>query len=119
MWRVVISLAAAIVLVANGVMQGYLTNRWHRSADLEMSISRLSNVPETIGDWRSTSETLEEAVLSRACIDGYVYRNYENQINGKKVTVLLMCGRSGPLSVHTPDICYRGAGFHLDGSIAP
>ena len=25
--------------------------------------------------------------------------------------MLLVCGRGGPISVHTPDICYEGAGY--------
>jgi hypothetical protein len=31
------------------------------------------------------------------------------------ITVILMCGRPDRMSVHTPDICYRGAGFDMVG----
>src|SRR5262249_47338187 len=44
-------------------------------------------------------------------IAGYVYRRYRHARTGDEFTVLLLCGRSGPMSVHTPDVCYRGAGF--------
>jgi hypothetical protein len=27
------------------------------------------------------------------------------------VSFLIVCGRGGPISVHTPDICYGGAGY--------
>jgi hypothetical protein len=27
----------------------------------------------------------------------------------------LMCGRAGHMAVHTPDICYRGAGYEMVG----
>src|SRR5262249_3307878 len=40
----------------------------------------------------------------------YVHRN------GAEVTVFMICGRPGPVSVHTPDICYGGLGFHVVGS---
>jgi hypothetical protein len=36
---------------------------------------------------------------------------YVNQKTGQAVSVLLMCGPFGPMSVHTPDVCYRAAGF--------
>jgi hypothetical protein len=118
MWRVGVGLVAAVILLANGLLEGFCTNRWHRPAELEAGLSKLADVPMTIGDWHAQSEELEEAVLGRAGIDGYIFRNYENQLTGQKVTVLLMCGRPGPLSVHTPDACYRGAGFHQIGPIA-
>ena len=31
------------------------------------------------------------------------------------VGVLLLCGRPGPVSVHTPDLCFPGAGFQEAG----
>jgi hypothetical protein len=31
------------------------------------------------------------------------------------VSVLLACGRAGPLSVHTPETCYAGSGFEAAG----
>src|SRR5437763_9743658 len=106
MWRVGIVLAAATILVANGLLEGYYTNRWHRPAELADGINRLANVPMTIGDWHAKSEELEDAVITRAGIDGYIFRHYEHQLTGQQVTVLLMCGRPGPLAVHTPDACY-------------
>ena len=30
----------------------------------------------------------------------------ENRRDGRALNVLLVCGRPGPISVHTPDICY-------------
>lgn len=118
MWRISIGLAAALVILTNGLVEGYWTNRWHRPVELATGIDRLQLVPDTIGDWRVThSEKIEEAVRIRAGMEGYIFRHYEDQLNTKKITVLLMCGRPGPLCVHTPDICYRGAGFRQDGGI--
>jgi hypothetical protein len=34
------------------------------------------------------------------------------------ITVILMCGRAGHMAVHTPDICYRGAGYEMAGEPA-
>ena len=118
MWRVGIGLAATVVLLANGVLAGVWTNRWHRPVELETGISKLLDVPMTIGDWHGRSEELEAVVLARAGIDGYFLRHYENQLNGKKITVLLMCGRAGPMALHEPNICYHGAGYFQNGSIA-
>jgi Protein of unknown function (DUF3485) len=118
MWRVGIGFAAALILLANGVFAGMWTNRWRRPVELETGITRLMNVPMRIGDWHARSEELEEVILARAGADGYFFRHYENQFSGKRISVLLMCGRPGPISLHEPDICYRGAGYHQNGSVA-
>jgi hypothetical protein len=120
MWRIGISLAAAAVILTNGLVEGVWTNRWHQSAAVESGIQQLARLPMTIGDWHgSTCEEIDEAQRIRAGIDGYIFRNYESpHLKDRKFTVLLMCGRPGPLGVHTPDICYRGAGFRQVGTIA-
>jgi len=33
---------------------------------------------------------------------------------GKSVTLLLACGRSGPVCTHTPDVCYAGSGYVVE-----
>jgi hypothetical protein len=118
MWRIGISLAAGTIILANGYLHGVRTDRWHRSHELEHAIANLDRVPTTIGDWHARSEQLDDAAIAIAGIEGYFLRHYDNRHNGKRITVLLVCGRSGPLSVHTPDVCYRGAGYGMSGAIA-
>jgi hypothetical protein len=51
--------------------------------------------------------------MAGARVAGYRVRRYENRRKGQSVTVLLVCGRAGPVSVHTPDLCYPDAGYEL------
>ena len=51
-----------------------------------------------------------------ADIAGYLMRRYHNPRTDTTLSVLIVCGRPGPVSVHTPDICYGGMGF---GLVAP
>jgi hypothetical protein len=44
-------------------------------------------------------------------IAGYLPRRYENRRDGSAVSLLLVCGRPGPISNHIPEICYAGAGW--------
>jgi hypothetical protein len=46
-------------------------------------------------------------------------RSYRNLRHNGTVTVILMCGRAGRMSVHTPEVCYRGAGYEMHGAPAP
>ena len=34
-------------------------------------------------------------------------------ITGNAVTVYLACGRGGPASIHTPDVCYAASGYKV------
>src|SRR4029079_19063280 len=48
---------------------------------------------------------------SHAGIRGGVFRRYTNSKTGESISMMIVCGRGGPITVHTPDICYASAGF--------
>ena len=56
---------------------------------------------------------LDAEDVSQARLAGYSWRRYQNTATGDAVSVLLLCGRPGPLSVHTPDACYGGGGYEM------
>src|SRR4029453_6168737 len=74
-------------------------------------LAGLPRVPNQLGDWIGQNEELNLDELARAGIRGGVYRRYKNARSGEVVSFLIVCGRGGPISVHTPDICYAGAGY--------
>lgn len=108
-------LAALVIIVASGAVQGFWTGRWSVSRDLERRVAELKNVPQKIGDWEGTENPLDPRVLREAGIAGSVSRHYRNRRTGDAVSLLLVCGRPGPISVHTPEICFRGTGFEPSG----
>jgi hypothetical protein len=101
----------AIVLAASGVAHGLRTERWQKSNATSQAAQRLQQIPMTLGPWEATSSELAEDVLKKAEIVGYISRDYINRETGSVVSVLLVCGRPGPIAVHTPDICFRGHGY--------
>jgi len=106
-----------VVAVASlGITHGIATNRWETSEDLRLASERLDRVPTVIGSWVGTPLPIESEDLARAGIRGSVYRRYQRGENGPTATVLLVCGRGGPISVHTPDVCYAGAGYRMTGA---
>ncbi len=107
----------AVLLVVDGYVHGLWTNRWQTtSKDLELASARLQLVPMIVGDWQGESmKPLSEREVEQAGFAGYVNRRFKNYQTGSVISILLACGRSGPLSVHTPDICYRGAGYEPTG----
>src|SRR5688572_21527023 len=96
-----------------GAVQGVWSDRWNFGSEPEASASRLEGIPKHVGEWDGTDGQLNAQELAIGEIVGYVHRRYTNRRTGEAVTVLLSCGRSGPLSVHTPDVCYGGQGYEF------
>jgi Protein of unknown function (DUF3485) len=110
MARIVLISIAVIAVLLDGYVYGLWTDRWGNAQAVEDAVARLELVPMTIGDWQARPLELPEKHAKQAGFAGYWLRRYEHR-DGAAVNVLLACGRPGPLSVHTPDICYAGAGF--------
>lgn len=112
-----IAIVAAMIL-GSGYAHAVWTDRWTVSPAVQNSVKRLSKVPHRLGTWEGSDREMDPRQLAQAGAVGHVARTFENSSDQSKVMVLLMCGRAGPMSVHSPDICYRGAGFVLDGQPA-
>jgi hypothetical protein len=44
---------------------------------------------------------------------GRVWLRYVQRGTGKAVNLLLVCDRPGPVSIHTPDVCYGAGGYRM------
>src|SRR5262249_14627962 len=107
--------AAVAVLVAAGVVAGIHTNRFGVHADLRIAAERLKAVPKTVGPWVVAHEfDMDPKIQQRAEAVEYVSRLYENRDTHARVTVLLLCGESGPIGSHSPEVCYGGLGYETN-----
>ena len=104
---------ALLILFGSGLIQGRLDGRWATSPDLAAAVSRLDRLPRELGTWTGTDGDPDLATLHRIGLAGGVLRRYHDSRTGNVVTALLVCGRPGPVSVHTPDVCYAGAGYAM------
>lgn len=104
------------ILVAASVVHGMWTQRWRPSQELQAAATRLAQVPLQVGHWQGRDELIEPAVVERSGLAACWTRRYTHERSGRGVTVVLMCGRAGPTSVHTPEWCYGGAGYERTGT---
>jgi Protein of unknown function (DUF3485) len=110
MLRTLPYMIALAIIISSGIVHGLWTGRFQASRELETRAARLERVPLTIGDWKGRALTLDRRTVESAGIAGYLMRRYEDR-QGHAVTVLLVCGRPGPIAVHTPEVCYPGTGY--------
>jgi hypothetical protein len=118
--------AGLVVVIGTGLLHGYWTQRWQQSSELKAALARMARLPGDLGPWKVREGQLDPAALRQAAVAGSWARIYtrarglsETAPEREVVAVILLCGRSGPMSVHRPEHCYKGAGYEMVGSITP
>ena len=130
MQRVLSVSIVVVLLAAYGVAEGLWTDRWSVAPELAEAQGRLSSLPQTLGPWHGDEIEMDDRTINRAELRAYVQRRYTHTGNGEAVTVLAVCGKPGPIAVHSPEVCYGGTGFvpkgtrerhkvSADGMVAP
>jgi hypothetical protein len=121
------SFGALAVLVGltlfSGIVQGRLSNRWGPTPDLKEAAKKFDRLPRQFGNWR----LVQESDLSDRVADmlqcpppkGYLSGLWVNDVTGEKVTAFIVLGPPGPISVHTPDICYSSKDYEIVEERAP
>lgn len=113
MKQILPTLIAALILMTFGLAEGIWTNRWTRSFAIDEAAARFATVPANVGEWESRSEEMDPRQVVKAELSGWMIRHYKHRTKGTTLTVVLVCGRAGPISLHTPDVCFVGSGYTL------
>ena len=110
--------AAVVVIGVSTFLQGQYSERFgkHRPEALQGFTSRLDAVPRVIGDWKGQDMPIDPREFKASGCDGCVSRDFVNEVTGEKVSLFLVSGTARHVTIHTPDWCYRGAGFTMDGA---
>jgi hypothetical protein len=106
--------------VATGLAHGRLTARWGATPDLAGAAARLQELPAEFGSWRLVKEEQLEPVVERELkVFGYLQRIYQHTETGGTVTFIVLLGPVGPISVHTPEICYSSRDYKVSNQRKP
>jgi hypothetical protein len=99
-------LVTALTLLS-GAVSGAFANRWGTPSGAKLSAAHIAEVPESFGDWQLQSELpIEPDVIEMLQCSGNLHRLYRNRETGQVVNVVLFLGPPGPISAHTPEVCY-------------
>jgi Protein of unknown function (DUF3485) len=113
---VLILVGIGITLVT-GVVCGRVSQRWGAAPDLVAAGAHLKSLPVQIGSWQLLEEeemgAAEIQILSCA---GYVNRKYIDRRTGDTVSLAIYVGPSGPIAVHTPEVCYPSRDYTAEGT---
>lgn len=70
-----------------------------------------TRIPQEFGDWVGVDQQVDPQILDIAGADGYISRAYTNQQTNQTVVIWFIVGHFREISRHTPDFCYKAAGF--------
>ena len=103
------------ITIATGVVCGRVSQRWGPVPDLLAAARHLESLPTQIGDWQLLGEEeIPELVVRTLSCAGYVNRHYVNRKSGETVDLAIIVGPGGPISVHTPEICYSSRAYSIE-----
>jgi hypothetical protein len=112
------TIVAVVVLTIGTVYQGIHTERWSRSSSeqLEWFAQRLDSVPAEIGPWLGEDAEVDEKQFQASNCRRAISRTYRNkEDDNATVNMFLVCGTARHVTIHTPDWCYVGAGYEMQG----
>jgi hypothetical protein len=105
-------LITCIAVIACGIVHGFWTDRWQKPVETAEAAARLEQIPTEVGEW--ISEPIDTSSRPIGEVDGCVQRRYMKRgTSGPAVVVALVCGRPGPVSIHTPQACYTANGYDV------
>jgi hypothetical protein len=104
---------ALCILTVSGLVHGMWAERWAPSLPLKKAAERVDLVPMEVGDWKAQAIEADRDAFFQAGAQKYWTRTYVHARKKTAMLVILMCGRAGRMSVHTPEVCYKGAGYDM------
>ena len=101
--------------IAPSLYFGHKTNL--QAELLDRAADRLTAVPAQFGPWMQREEnSFDETTWQILGKPRYLARTYVNRNTGESVSVVIMAGSSGPMAVHTPEICMPSREYEMINS---
>ncbi len=110
--------AGVALLVGAGFAHRAQTDGLRDPEVLTAAADRLDAVPAAFEGWASESLELTPRQLEMAEASGGFARRYRGPNGEGPVEVMLLAGPQGPISVHPPTVCFRGAGYRQCSPVA-
>ncbi len=105
------------MIAIGGLVHGLVTDRWFVAEVRQEMAGRAADLPRVMGNWVGEDLRVLERHQRVADADVLLARRYvKSPPHGEpfEVVLVLFVGRSQPMSVHTPDLCFPNTGYHMD-----
>jgi hypothetical protein len=79
----------------------------------------MDTLPTSLGPWAGRSTPVERDALDLGGIQAHLSREYREAKSGRAIQVLWVAGKPGPITAHTPAVCFQGAGYQQTSDPVP
>lgn len=107
------TLIATGIIVTAAVIQGRISNRWGTNDSLTASsVGVIEKIPHEFGDWKFQEEQpLSKRVQAILQCTSHTNQVFVHDNTGESIGATVILGPSGPLTVHTPEICLSAVDY--------
>jgi hypothetical protein len=116
-FRILLFIVAVALLASIGIAHGVVTGRWGESAELLAACDKLQATTIDVDGWKSAPAPIDQRQLDVAGARASMSRLYQKADGTAAVSVTVLCGRHGPISLHPPTVCFTGAGMSQVGAV--
>lgn len=106
------TLLGLVITVVSGWQHGLLVDRWGVPSDVVKVAEQTESLDLEFEGWKSRDlEKPNDRTRKLAGAEGYFSRQYVHEEPNVAVQVTILCGRPGPISLHSPDYCFVLSGM--------
>jgi len=100
-----------------GIQSGHTSNRWGDNEALRRAAAQLHKpLTSRLENWRLQAEQpFPDDVVKMLQCSAHYCGVYINDQTGETINVAVILGPPGPVSVHTPEVCYSSQDFNVTG----
>ena len=103
---------AVVILAGSGVARGWQSSRIdHILQEGRKPPFSLKDIPMEIGPWKGEDQEVDEQIIRITGSTDSIFRSYQNQVTGQRVSVLVLFGPSIAMYGHIPEVCYPATGY--------
>lgn len=106
---------ACALLLSSGAVRFWEDRRFRSlQAQTVNPLFPLKSLDEAVGRWEakeSRESVLDPEIARVAGSSDSLIRTYVDKKTGVAVVVLILYGRAGPVTAHTPEVCYSSQGY--------
>ncbi|MEZ6139249.1 MAG: hypothetical protein R3B84_01640 [Zavarzinella sp.] len=113
--KVAIGIAFALILTT-GVLHGMWTNRWSGTTKESELRAPLAQLDQPLAGW-VPGKMIELNPQDLPADTNTESRAFSHPAAKGQLVASLTAGKPGVVAAHTPDVCYLGSGYQLQGSV--
>ena len=109
------TILACGLLATSGGVRAWQARRVEKALEAGRRVAwlDLETVPWVLGPWRGEVFKIDEQIARGTGADQIVTRRYVNEATGAAVELILLYGPAAETYLHSPEVCYPSAGYHL------